>query len=259
MNHPVFIRPSRAARASLYRYAFTLIELLVVISIIALLVGILLPALGAARKTAQDAACKSNIRTIGQALHMYVADELDGYLPPSWVYTSLPGVSGEFNWYQEALNSYLDHDGFNGVGMDYLRCPTQEEDCYRTYGANYYGPTWYHVSSPYGGTLPSRMDDLENNWYIIGDIHGRNWGHGDYNRGGHILNHQRSWVMDTDWDGDGINDSNSGELAYEGPYNGFGPWHFRAGNFVFRDGHAESRTAVEWATNDRGLVTPNTH
>jgi prepilin-type N-terminal cleavage/methylation domain-containing protein len=237
----------------LYRYAFTLIELLVVISIIALLVGILLPALGSARQAAQDSACKSNIRSAGQAFHMYVTDDIDGRLPPSFIYTTSP----ETYWYQQGLNRYLGHDGATGFGNDYLRCPSQEEDCYRTYGANYYGPMWYHVSSPFGGTLPARMDDLENNWYIVGDSHNRNWGHGNYNRGGHILNHQRSWVMDTDWDGDGVNDSNAGELAYEGPYNGFGPWHFRAGNFIFRDGHAESRTAVEWATNDRGLVTPN--
>ena len=58
-------------------YGFTLIELLVVISIIALLVGILLPALSAARRTAQDAVCMSNERQVGVAILAYGADQKD--------------------------------------------------------------------------------------------------------------------------------------------------------------------------------------
>lgn len=68
--------------------AFTLIELLVVISIIALLIAILLPALTAARSTAQAVRCLSNERQMGLALAAYTNDE-DNFLP--FGYT--PGVS----------------------------------------------------------------------------------------------------------------------------------------------------------------------
>ncbi|MEM6259887.1 MAG: DUF1559 domain-containing protein [Planctomycetota bacterium] len=68
--------------SALRRYhAFTLIELLVVISIIALLVAILLPVLGAARESARQAQCLSNIRQIGIASNNYAAEN-DGRLPP---------------------------------------------------------------------------------------------------------------------------------------------------------------------------------
>lgn len=53
---------------------FTLIELLVVISIIALLIGILIPTLGAARRRNRTVACAANVRSIGQVLQMYADD-----------------------------------------------------------------------------------------------------------------------------------------------------------------------------------------
>ena len=62
---------------------FTLIELLVVIAIIALLLAILMPALGKAKTIAQEVVCKSNLHQYFLATELY-ANENDDRLPPAW-------------------------------------------------------------------------------------------------------------------------------------------------------------------------------
>ena len=116
---------SRRARA------FTLIELLVVVAVIAVLAGLLLPALGRAKATSQRAACLSNLRQLGLCLSLYASDN-GGYYPPRgmanrwpsqlwWLYsdvrillcpgqlgiTNSPPVTGEEGRVDAAGRSYL--------------------------------------------------------------------------------------------------------------------------------------------------------
>lgn len=113
--------------------AFTLVELLVVIGIIALLIAILMPALGAAKNQANRLKCMSNLRTLTQAALLYANDNR-GWLPHSYYYANGPtnGVNdgGSLSWVD-------------------LIARTLKQTLPPPPARNFYNAAYDHVASPY--------------------------------------------------------------------------------------------------------------
>ncbi len=86
--------------------AFTLVELLVVISIIAVLIGLLLPVLGSARLAAQSAVCLNNIRQLQVASLMYTDDNKGRLIEPGLPHGGL-SAREELAWVN-TLRQYVD-------------------------------------------------------------------------------------------------------------------------------------------------------
>jgi prepilin-type N-terminal cleavage/methylation domain-containing protein len=144
--------------------AFTLVELLVVIGIIAVLVGILLPALNKARRAAATVQCSSNMKQLAQAIIMYT-NANKGRLPPSQIKdaTANPTSPYKYGWWwptelvrQKYIKAPLAYDTpgssvkhFDGSSV--FRCPEGVDQDSIAGGAGVY-PT-----------------DAKNNGYVIGN------------------------------------------------------------------------------------------
>jgi prepilin-type N-terminal cleavage/methylation domain-containing protein/prepilin-type processing-associated H-X9-DG protein len=139
---------------------FTLIELLVVIAIIAVLIGLLLPALGSARDSAKQVKCAANLRSITQQILLY-ANGNDGWLPGSPTTSGHDAVNGEFNGIAMQNFDYIGplahYSGAVGPGDGLEPAQLTEVvraarfDWYREYSDSFNCPSNDIINVPYPG------------------------------------------------------------------------------------------------------------
>jgi prepilin-type N-terminal cleavage/methylation domain-containing protein/prepilin-type processing-associated H-X9-DG protein len=226
--------------------AFTLIELLVVIAVIAVLMGILMPALSRAREMAKALKCQANLRTLTTAWYTYATDN-DGKLNSSYNHTTQPVEGGnvrkEGSWawapwlvdgdaaapYQPyAENQFTLEQRKEGIRRGALYPIVKDVAAYHCPSDRSKGGNYRSYSMP---------DSLNGKWGIWGKATWTNMKKMD-----EISNPSSAYVFVEENDPRGYNVS-SWVLSATNPAAWGDPvtvWHDARSSFGFADGHAET-------------------
>lgn len=191
--------------------AFTLVELLVVISIISILIALLLPALGAARRLALTLDCQTHLRGIAQILQEYT-DENEGNLPIGLAAYGAYGWQDVLVAYQNGNNVVPRNNQANYIQTAYQQlwwCPSAVEVNQNPWALNYAGNSEAFPEYWGSGADGGKLSDIQNPSQVISM--------GDANQ---AFNDGGCWFI-YDWESNFVNPSSLTATVTAGGWSGF--------------------------------------